>query len=386
MKFKKAFTLIELLVVIAIIGILTTIAVVALNNARAKARDVKRIANIKQIQTALELFFNDNGRYPTTEEFTSGSIYSTSTNGTTTYMATIPTASNPPDGSCTIDQNTFIYTGASNGATYTINYCLGGAIGSVSLGRNCATESGISGGHCFICGDTIAYAGGPYDSSGLNYSQGGYYRTVQIDNQCWLKDNLNIGTYMASGSNQPDADGGSSTFTKYCYNNNEVNPSPTLNTGGCDTDGGLYQWHAAMALPQSCDTDNTGCAILTPNHQGICPFGWHLPSDSELTTLETYLNSSVGDKIKKALDNPYPGNNGCSTPGNPICGSSNFDGLMVGWFEGGFSGRGQYIFLWSSLPYNTTQAYSRFYYYAYAGINRRGDNSIRAASVRCVKD
>ena len=58
---KSAFTLIELLVVIAIIGILSTLAVVALQNARSKARDSKRVADVKQIQTALELYFNDNG-------------------------------------------------------------------------------------------------------------------------------------------------------------------------------------------------------------------------------------------------------------------------------------------------------------------------------------
>lgn len=95
-KFKSAFTLIELLVVIAIIGLLTTIAVIALNNARAKSRDAERVADAKQIQTALELFFNDNGRYPTKDEFAAGDIYSTSTDGTTTYMTHIPAAANPP--------------------------------------------------------------------------------------------------------------------------------------------------------------------------------------------------------------------------------------------------------------------------------------------------
>lgn len=61
---KQAFTLIELLVVIAIIGLLATLAVVSFGNTRTKARDAKRLSDIKQIQSALELYFDANGRYP----------------------------------------------------------------------------------------------------------------------------------------------------------------------------------------------------------------------------------------------------------------------------------------------------------------------------------
>src|SRR3989344_3811515 len=61
---KKGFTLIELLVVIAIIGLLSTLAVVALGSARLKARDAKRVSDLKQIQTALELYYTDENAYP----------------------------------------------------------------------------------------------------------------------------------------------------------------------------------------------------------------------------------------------------------------------------------------------------------------------------------
>lgn len=62
---RKGFTLIELLVVIAIIALLSTLAIVALNSARQKSRDAKRISDVKQIQTALELYHADHAAYPT---------------------------------------------------------------------------------------------------------------------------------------------------------------------------------------------------------------------------------------------------------------------------------------------------------------------------------
>ncbi len=65
-KFSRGFTLIELLVVIAIIGILSSIVLASLNTARLKSRDARRIADIKQVQLALQLFYDANSSYPTT--------------------------------------------------------------------------------------------------------------------------------------------------------------------------------------------------------------------------------------------------------------------------------------------------------------------------------
>lgn len=61
---SRGFTLIELLVVIAIIGLLATMAVVAFSGAQRKARDAKRLADVRQIRKALELYYDDNGLYP----------------------------------------------------------------------------------------------------------------------------------------------------------------------------------------------------------------------------------------------------------------------------------------------------------------------------------
>ena len=67
-KKQKGFTLIELLVVIAIIGLLASIVLVSLNTAREKARDTKRLADIRQIRLALEMYYDHYGRYPTNND------------------------------------------------------------------------------------------------------------------------------------------------------------------------------------------------------------------------------------------------------------------------------------------------------------------------------
>ena len=137
---QPGFTLIELLVVIAIIGLLSTIAVVALNNARLKSRDAKRIADIKQIQTALDLFYNDANGYPTS--VASGGAIS---NAGVTYMSTVPTNPAPEnDGTCSAaNAYTYAPVGDFPYTSYTLSYCLGAQTGSVDAGIHTASPGGI---------------------------------------------------------------------------------------------------------------------------------------------------------------------------------------------------------------------------------------------------
>lgn len=139
-KNKKGFTLIELLVVVAIIGLLSTLSILALNTARARARDAKRVADVRQIQTALEMYYNDIGVYPITASVTAGAVIQ----GTGIYLAAVPTPPTPAnDGTCTTPAPNYTYTQTSSGASYTIRYCLGAAVNDVPAGFQMATPAGI---------------------------------------------------------------------------------------------------------------------------------------------------------------------------------------------------------------------------------------------------
>lgn len=144
-KNKKGFTLIELLVVIAIIGLLSTLAVVALQNARQKSRDAKRVGDIKQIQTALDLYFADANSYPVEAAgkvlgvdykalCAAGFLADASCGGTTAYMAQIP--QNPSPGG-----TAYTYTGSVS--DYSITFTLEGATGGLVEGIHTATPAGI---------------------------------------------------------------------------------------------------------------------------------------------------------------------------------------------------------------------------------------------------
>ncbi len=150
-KNQSGFTLIELLVVIAIIGLLATMSVLALSSARESARDSRRLSDIRQIQTALEMYYSHAGEYPAEDEVASstgedyilggGSIAA----GDTVFMGDIPSNPNPTDdGDCDPDTG-YIYSQDHSG-TYTIEYCIGSASGDVSGGTHCATPDGLTAG------------------------------------------------------------------------------------------------------------------------------------------------------------------------------------------------------------------------------------------------
>lgn len=127
---QKGFTLIELLVVIAIIGLLASVVLLALNSARAKSRDAKRVADVRQMVSALELYFNDLNSYPAS----TGALVSAG------YLGQTPTAPTPLDGNCSA---TYPYTQLGSGTGYTIVFCVGGTTGGLGAGTHTASPAGI---------------------------------------------------------------------------------------------------------------------------------------------------------------------------------------------------------------------------------------------------
>jgi general secretion pathway protein G len=110
----EGFTLIELLIVVAIIGILTTLVLANLIGVRQRARDAQRKADLRQLQSALELYRADVGSYPTSPLPACGSAL---TSGGSTYMQKIPC------DPLNTGQYVYTYT-SSTGTTYTIVDCL----------------------------------------------------------------------------------------------------------------------------------------------------------------------------------------------------------------------------------------------------------------------
>jgi type II secretion system protein G len=135
---KSGFTLIELLVVVAIVGLLATIAVISISSASKRARDTKRRADLKTMQKALDIYFQENGAYPSTGGAwwgTCATYGSHDYGGPTgyipniapTYLGQLPRDPKPmahPElaAGCTAGESSYLYM--SNGTDYKLlSYC-----------------------------------------------------------------------------------------------------------------------------------------------------------------------------------------------------------------------------------------------------------------------
>ena len=203
--------------------------------------------------------------------------------------------------------------------------------------------------------------------------EGQVYNTIQIFSQCWLKENLNLGTMILGYQEMEDND----TIEKYCYGNNPAN---------CDNYGGLYIWDEMMQY-----TTQQGA-------QGICPSGWHIPEDEEWKILEGAVDSQygIGDQIWNyyGLRGYDAGKNLKTTSGWSSNGNGTdlfgFSGLPGGGYlynNGNFYYINQHGLWWTSTEGNISSAWNRYLSYDNPIVDRDyGDNKGFGFSVRCIRN
>ncbi|MCX6272802.1 MAG: dockerin type I domain-containing protein [Bacteroidetes bacterium] len=184
------------------------------------------------------------------------------------------------------------------------------------------------------------------------------YNTVQIGNQCWMKENLNIGNMIEGSADQTD----NGIVEKYCFNNEPAN---------CVIYGGLYKWDEMMQY------------ITTPGAQGICPSGWHLPDNDEWTSMVNYLGGSsvAGGKLKETGTEYWYLDNGANN-------ESGFTALGAGYYYWNFDGLLLAAGFWNSSEYSLNNTYAWYSVLSCNGavIEQTSYDKIMGLSVRCLKD
>ena len=223
---------------------------------------------------------------------------------------------------------------------------------------------------------------------------GNTYQTVQIGNQIWMAENLKT-THYSDGTAIPLVENNSSwknltvTDKAYCYYENS--------TSNGNVYGALYTWSAAMNGAQSSNS-------IPSNIQGVCPTGWHLPSDSEWKELEMYFGMSQsaaddidwrgtdeGSKLKESgtIHWEYPNQGATNSSGFTALpagnrGYADSAGVTTGIFEF----LGEYTDFWSSSEVSSNGAWYRSLGWNQTGVYRYWQYSWKDAglSVRCIKD
>jgi uncharacterized protein (TIGR02145 family) len=186
---------------------------------------------------------------------------------------------------------------------------------------------------------------------------------VEIGCQCWMRYNMNV---TPSNFNPVPT----------WVNNTDVGWSGIYTGGPFSNEGLLYQWKAAM--------NNS----TTERAQGVCPSGWHIPSDCEWMYLENSLGMSTADQqltgLRASGDVDYDLSSAVSGGTN----NSGFSGLLAGYRNavGAYENRTSHGYWWSSSATGATTASRRLLYTGNRGVNRNSNDKVNGFSVRCLKD
>ena len=191
---------------------------------------------------------------------------------------------------------------------------------------------------------------------------GNVYETVQIGEQLWMAENLKVTKYN-NGDEIPtghsDSDWSNlSTGAYSVYDDNSSN---------ADIYGKLYNWYTV------------------DDSRGVCPEGWHVPSDNEYTVLTDYLGgeSVAGGKMKEA------GYEHWNSPNTGATNGSGFTGLPAGYrysHSGSYDSMGYSGYFWSSSEYSSLSAWRQALGYDYSNVYLGDWYRRNGYSIRCLKD
>ena len=184
--------------------------------------------------------------------------------------------------------------------------------------------------------------------------------TVTIGTQTWMKKNLDVSKYR-NGDVIPEVTDPSAwrnlTTGAWCYYENKTDNGSTY--------GKLYNWYA----------------VTDP--RGLAPVGWHIPTDAEWTSLESFLRGSFAGGAMKETGTTH-----WISPNTDATNSSGWTGLPGGSrsFVGPFEGLGEVGYWWSSSASNNYKALRRGLDYGFSNLQTNSNDKTYGFSVRCVRD
>ena len=262
---------------------------------------------------------------------------------------------------------------SNNGSTWDFNY--GSATGdigtNVSVGSNKAIQWTYNGVYnpdfkIRIYANDKTADGSPCPGVATVDYGGKIYNTIQIGTQCWLKENLDIGTRINGSQNQTN-NSPTNFIEKYCYNDLDAN---------CVTYGGLYEWAEAVQYKNGATNSSSPSPTFTGNIQGVCPTGWHIPTSAEYQGLKTTVSNN-GNSLK-AIGQGSGGGTGTNTSG--------FSALLAGFNNYSFYSIGSDTHLWTSTEYLASYSVDIRMDYTTSDIAFDNFEKSYGYSVRCLKD
>jgi len=217
--------------------------------------------------------------------------------------------------------------------------------------------------------NTMGWEGLYPDTCGMPVTfEGKAYKTVKIGKQCWFQENLNVGIRINSDQNQKN----NGIVEKYCYNDDEAN---------CNIYGGLYHFDELVQYEEYEE-------MVDVKVKGLCPSGWHIPSEEDWKTLIDYLGGKkvAGGKMKES------GTTHWASPNTGSTNSSGFTALPGGYadIQVDFYYLSRHAFFWSSTWYFSIGFSPGASYRKLNSRNEKVDRNTysfgTALSARCLKD